>query len=80
MSNEVRAPGLLAAVDRAEAEAAQLRRLWIANSLETLGIKPDCLAGATTLAEYNPFDTDGDPDFSLLSMRAWMTERMGTVV
>jgi hypothetical protein len=77
MTNLPGPPGLIARVDRAQAKVTHYRRMWIAQNLETLGIKGDSLAGTAALAEYDPYDIDPNGDFSLLAMRTWLAERMG---
>lgn len=76
-------PDLVRAVERAQAEGDKLRRMWVGNALDTLGINPEHRAGQVALDEYKPIPEDGPTeaaDFSLLTFRGWLADRLGVDV
>jgi hypothetical protein len=71
-------PGLKASYRRISKENIELRRMWIFRALEDIGIDPTSKAGLAAIDRYNPADSSNHVDGSLLRLKSWMTEEMGT--
>lgn len=72
---------LAEALKRSMIRGDDYRRTWIESQLRVLGIGPWTTTGETALREYTPYSDDGtESDFSLLRLRSWLADRMGTVI
>jgi hypothetical protein len=71
-------PELVARVRDLTASNVLMRRMWLYRQLEGIGIDPTSKAGLAVIDRYDPIDENGHVDSSVLHMKAWMTEEMGT--